>query len=1034
MIAFFAKHPTLANLLMLAFVVMGLTSVSSLRRETFPDFSSSMVEARVIYPGATAEDVEEAVCQRLEDAIDSVSDVEEVITEAREGVGIVTAEMTEGGDVVTFLNDMKTEVEAIDDFPDECEAPVIRQVARTDPVVSIAVTGPMSTPDLKAYCEGLKRRLQRREGVSLVAVEGFSEHQFRIEIPALTLMQYGLSVSDIASAVGSQNVNMPAGLIETRDGNYQVRFTDERRSVSEYADLVVIGAATGGEIRLGEIATITDLFELDEDKIVFNGQRAGRLAITKTKSEDALTIYDEVTAFVEEEQARAPAGVNYHLTRDISSIMRDRLQMLLKNGAQGLLLVFLVMWLFFTFRLSFWVAVGLPISFLGAFYFFPVIGYSINMITMVGLLLALGLLMDDAIVIAENVASHLARGKTSLRAAIDGVNEVKVGVLFSFLTTISVFGPLCFMEGHIGKVMRVMPGVLILVLAVSLVEAFLILPRHLAHSLHGHQADRIGVFRRKFNAAIDWLRDGVLGRAVDWTVEWRYLTLGLSMMILVMSVSLIAGGVIKFQVFPEIDGDVVEVRLLLPAGTPLERTEQAVAQLTSALERVNESFKPRQPDGQDLVKYVSVAFNSNADAKEAGPHVATVAADLLAADVRDARLDDVMNLWREETGVIADLVALRFTQPTIGPGGKAIKIRFLSDDLGEMDKAAHFAMSWFRQFEGVEDLFSDLRKGKPELRLRLKDGAVSLGVNARQIASQLRGSFHGVTADEVQIGPESYEIDVRMATGDRDSLADLAYFHVATPAGQLVPLSTLADLELSRSYSRMSRIDGQRAVTVEGEVDARVANASDLTRRFIKTCAPEIAKRFPNVKIDIEGQRSESRETGGSLLKALSIGVIAVFILLSFEFRSYVEPLVVMIAIPLAFIGVIIAHWALGLDLTMPSMIGYVSLCGIVVNDSILLVAFLKNRRREGMEVAEAARRASRERFRAVLLTSLTTVAGLLPLLSETSLQAQILIPLAASLVGGIMASTVLVLLVVPALYVALGDFNLIASVDQGEE
>ncbi len=1025
MIAYFATHPTAANLLMLFLLVIGLSTLPSLQRETFPDFTPQEIEISVPYPGAAAADVEDAICQRVEDAIDGISDVEEVRCEAREGSGIAVAKMSEGADFARFLDDVKTEVEAIDNFPDQAEIPVIKQLGRTDQVVSIAVTGPMSVSDLKAYAEQLKDRLQQLPAVSQVTVLGFSEHQLRVQVPAHSLLQYGLSMTDVADAIARQSIDLPAGSVETRDRELLVRFTDERRTPRELEDLIVVGATTGAEIRLGDIARIGDRFELDEDKTLFNGRRAALLQITKTKSEDTLTVVDAVKAFLEREQQITPGGVHFTLTQDVSSIVRDRLQLLTRNGAQGLVLVFLVMWLFFQLRFSFWVAMGLPVSFLGGLFFMALIGYSVNMITMVALLIALGLLMDDAIVISENIATHLRKGKTVLQAAIEGTRQVAPGVISSFLTTIAVFGPLAFLAGDMGKVLKVLPVVLILVLAVSFVEAFLILPHHLAHALaHGHGQPTRG-FRRRFDAGLDWMRHRILGRAIDGIIHQRYLFVGLVIALFLGSIGMIAGGYLKFRAFPDIEGDTIEARILLPQGTPLWRTEAVVDRITKALERVEAEFSSLQPSGQALVQNLNIRFNTNLDAHEAGPHVATVTADLLTAEIRTGSLDDIINRWREETGNAPDVLSLNFKEPTIGPGGLPIDIRLSGPDLEALKAASLELQGWLNRYRGVFDLSDDLRPGKPELRLRLREGALALGLDASTIASQLRAAFYGTTASEIQVGPESYEIDVRLSEADQDSLDDLEDFRITTATGQKVPLGAVTILALDRGYARIHRIDGLRTVTLQGDVDTRLANVSELIRDTKQRFMPELQTRYPSVRVALEGQSKETATTGVSLVRGLVLGLVGIFILLSFQFRSYSEPLVVMVAIPLALIGVVWGHIAMGLDLSMPSMMGFVSLAGIVVNDSILLVEFLKLRAREGLAIPEAAKLASRERFRAVLLTSLTTIAGLLPLLSEKSLQAQVLIPLATSIVFGLLATTLLVLLVVPALFSILDDLGL---------
>ncbi|MDM8537313.1 efflux RND transporter permease subunit [Desulfobacterales bacterium HSG17] len=1036
MISFFAKHPTASNLFMIIFVVMGIMSISSLRRETFPDFSSNEVEIRVIYPGASAEDVEQAVCQRIEDALDQVNYVEEIRSEAREGIGIVVVEMQEQGHFKAFIDDVKTEIDAIDNLPAQAELPIVKELGRIDKVISIAVTGPMSSTDLKTYCENLKDRLKAEAGISLVTIHGFSDRQIRIQISAQTLMQYGLSMSDIADVISMQSLDMPLGTIKTREQELLIRFTDERKTPDEFRDLIVVSNQSGAEIRLGDIAVIQDLFELDEDKFIFNNsfninyQRAGLLNISKTKSEDALKVYDKVKTFIDRENQVKPPDVQLTLTQDISSIVKDRLQMLVKNGWQGLILVFLTMWLFFNIRLSFWVSMGLPVSFLGAFFFLPHIGYSLNMITMVGLLIALGLLMDDAIVIAENVASHMEKGKTALQAAISGTAEVKNGVLSSFATTVLIFGPISFLEGNMGKVLKVMPVILILVLAVSLIEAFWILPSHMAHSLKHYNPNKAGRFRLWFDGLIESAREKIMGPVIDIAVSWRYLFVGITIAAFILSVGMLASGVLKFKPFPDIDGDVLQARILLPQGTPLERTESVVKVLTDAMETVDKEFTPKQPGGQALVQSISVQYNVNADAHEQGAHVSTVTIDLLKAEKRNARIDDVLNRWREITGNVPDVINLKYTEPVIGPGGLAIDIRLQADNLDRLKKASLEMQSWITQFAGVFNISDDLRPGKPEIRIRMKEGAMSLGLNARTVAAQLRSAYYGKISGEIQAKGESYEIDVRLKDEDKNSLADLEYFHVTLPDGKQVPLGSVANMTQERGYARIASVNSQRTITIQGDTDAKIINTAELINKLKQNFLPGFKENYPEIKVIFEGEAKESAKTGGSLRQGFIIGLIGVFILLSFQFRSYMEPVIVMLAIPFAFIGVVLGHILMGLDLCMPSMMGAVSLAGIVVNDSILLVEFIKIKRRQGHSIHDSACQASRERFRAVMLTSLTTIAGLLPLMSEKSLQAQILIPLAVSIVFGIMASTVMVLVVVPCLYSILGDLGVVEDVE----
>ncbi len=1022
MIRLFAGHPTAANLLMIGILALGLSTVSDLERETFPDLPLSDVQVGVAYPGASAEEIEDAICRRIEDAVDGINDVAELRCEAREGAATAVVEMDQDGNIDRFLEDVKSEIEAIDDFPARTEPATIRLLGRNDFVAAVTVSGPMSEPHLKAYAEDMKERLQQIPQVTQVNIKGFSDHQIRIEIPAQTLLQYGLSVSDIASVIGRQSVDVPAGSIETDERDVLIRFADERRRAADFNDLIVVGGESGAEIRLGEIATIRDQFELAEQTVFYDGQRAALLEVSKARSGDTLVVVDAINAFIEKERAMAPPTMTFGLTRDISTVVRDRLNMVLKNGAQGLLLVALALWLFFGMRFAFWVAMGLPVSFLGTLFVMALGGYSINMITMVGLLIATGLLMDDAIVISENIARHRRDGKAALDAAVAGVREVGPGVLASYLTTICVFGPLTVLEGDIGNVLRFIPIILIMTLTVSMIEAFLILPNHLRHSL-AHEGEVQGV-RRHVEAAVAWARETVVGRLADLAIEWRYAAVGLILFVLLGSVAMIAGGILKFQAFPKLDGDVVQARLLLPQGTPLARTEAVVGRLVATLEEVNQTFTPGQPGGQQLIRQVGIEYGVNADAFESGPHLATVTADLLAAERRNASVAEIIQAWRAAMGAVPDVIALKFAEFQIGIAGRPIDIRLRGSDLDELKAASLELQAWLGGYPAVFDLSDDLRPGKPEIRLRLREGALGLGLDASQIASQLRAAYFGEVVSEIQVGPESYEIDVRLSAADRDNLADLDYFLVTGPGGAQVPLGAVAVIESGRGFARIHRIDRQRTVSVQGDVDTDRMNVSEVLADTERQFLPGLRNRFPSISIAFEGEAKTGAEGASSVRRAFAIGVVGIFLLLSFLFRSYVESLIVIAAIPLSLVGVVWGHLLMGLDLSMPSMVGFAALSGVVVNNAILLVDFIKRRAVDGATIEDAARGAVRIRFRPVLLTSLTTVLGLLPMLLERSLQAQILVPLVTSLAFGLFAATVLVLIVVPAFYAILHDFG----------
>ena len=971
------------------------------------------------------------MCRRLEDSLESVTDLKELRCESREGVGTATAVMREGAGMMRFLDDVKSEVDAIDDLPNQTERAVVSELRRTERVISVAVTGPEDPLALKAYAEDLKDRMIALSDISEVTITGFSDHHIRIEIPAWRLRQYALSADDIAAAVGASSVSSPAGTFEGGPEDVLLRFDHQRKRADTFHDLIVISGDTGAAIRLGEIAEITDRFDRDEEKIFFNGERAAILNVAKNRSQDILTVVATVRNFVAAERQRTARGVKLYLTQDRASVVQDRLDMLVRNGAQGLVLVFLVLWLFFSFRYSFWVTMGLPVAFLGALFLLPAVGITINMISMVGLLIGIGLLMDDAIVIAENIAARMAKGESPINAAVDGVRQVLPGIMSSFATTLMVFGSLVFITGEIGQILRIMPVVLILVISVSLLEAFWVLPHHLAHSLgHVKQASP-SRFRLGFERRFDVFRESVFGPLLDRAVEYRYLTIGIVMFLVILSLAMPAGGKLKFVGFPDLDGDVVEARVLLPQGTPLWRTEQVVTRIETALSTVNEKFKPRQPQRQDLIQNVTVIYAENPDAFESGAHVARVVADLLGAEQRDAPLAEVRNVWRAAVGDLPDVITIKYTEPSVGPGGRAIDMRLLGTGLTELKAASRELRNWLQTYAGVQDLSDDLRPGKREYRLRFKPGAGVLGVDARMVADQVRGAFQGIKVDEFPLGSEIYEVNLRIVAQDRIGPADLDDFTIIGRGGSLIPLSVVAEVEEVRGWARIHRVDGQRTVTIQGDVDRSIVNAQELVALAQTEFIPGLLERYPGIEFELQGESQESAKTGKSIVRNVLLGLVGVYMLLALQFRGYLAPVTVMLVIPTALIGVVFGHMALGLDLTMPSIVGMASLFGVVVNDSILLVVFIREARARGVPAHTAACQAGRSRFRPILLTSITTLAGLTPLLLEQSLQAQILIPLAASLAFGLATATVAVLFIVPATYSILDDFGWLGAIGQ---
>jgi multidrug efflux pump subunit AcrB len=1024
-IGYFIRHPTLANLLMLALLVLGISSLGSLKRETFPEFALPYISATVVYPGASPVDIEETLCLRMEDAVDGLTDIEETRCDAQEGVATMVLKLDEKADVGRLLLDVQTQINAIKDFPTEIEPPVVKELDFVDAVVDIAIAANASWPHLKAYAEDLKHRLKVDADVSLVEVAGFSDHQLRVELDQAAMRRIGVTVADIADKVGRQNIRMPAGNLELPDKTLLVRFDARQSTAAALAQTIIDADTDGAIVRLGDIATISNRFELDEERILFNGEPAAVLKVQKNKADDALRIKARVVDFVEQERLRAPKGVTLTLTNDMSSLVADRLSMMLRNGWQGIILVFFSMWLFFSLRYSFWVSAGLPVAFLGGLFLMTLFNVSINIMSLVGLLMAIGIMMDDAIVIAESIAAHVERGLAPADAVTEGVTKVAPGVLSSFLTTVFIFGSLLGLDGQMGAVLAVVPTVLIMVLVVSLVEAFLILPNHLLHSLSSHTEEKpTHRWKQAFHRRFEHFRSVHLVNTVSFLVRWRYATVGLVFGLLLASIAMVAGGIIKFVPFPDLDGDIAEARIVLPPGSSLAQTEAIVDQVIASAQRVGAQMNDANTEAEPLIQDVTAQYNFNADAGERGSHVATVRLDLLSAEIRNTLIDDFLDAWRVATGELAEPLSIAFKQPMMGPAGRDIEVRMQHEDLDVLKRASVDAQTYLAQFDGVTGILDDMRPGKEEILVRLKPGAEAYGVDGRMVASQLRSAFYGQTADEIQVGTENIKIVVQLDKHQAGDLQALGNFPVMLANGQQLPLSSIAELDFERSFVRIQRINSLRTISVIADVDHRRANGREVLSRLRQELVPELKAKYPGLRFDFEGAAKETAKTGASLGKGFLIGLFGVFAILSFQFRSYVEPVVVMLAIPMALIGVFWGHFLLGYSLSMPSIMGFVSLAGIVVNDSILLVQYIRHHVDLGDDVYGAVVSASRERFRAVFLTSLTTAAGLLPILLETSLQAQVVKPLVISIVFGIFASTLLVLLVIPCAYAIMADFG----------
>lgn len=1062
MIKYFTSHPTAANLLMVIILIAGIMSVNGLLVSTFPEFDLGEVEIIVEYPGASPTEVEETVCLLIEDSLEGIPGLDEFELNAKEALAKVTVKMLPGFKFQSFLNDVKTRIEAISEFPDLVDSVTVQEKNSTEPVISIAVSADLPLSDLKLEAEQIKRELLEVEGINKVQIQGISKHYLRIRLSENKIRALGLDPQTIATKVFSQNIEMPGGIVKTTNTEYLIRYSDKRKTIDNLKEITILTAPSGTRISLGMVAEIEDTFEPFDIRTTFNNKPAILLSIEKNDKESSTKVFDTAQKFLIDKQASLPHGVSISFTRDYASLVKDRLDMIKTNGVQGFILVFVVLLLFFKPNQSFWVAAGLPVSFAGAFFFMNQFGISLNMISMVGLLMAIGLLMDDAIVISENILAKKTSGLSVYNAVIAGTAEVLPGVASSYLTTICVFGGLMFLDGDLGRIFSDMPTVLLIVMSVSLIEAFLILPHHLFASFskesdkntekdnsinssekdnsdrssEKNNSDKSSNFHNFIEKVFKKIEIKILVPSVKFCIKHRYAFIGTLIFVFLLSAAMMAGGILKFSALPEIDGDVMEARLIMPSGTPKNITESNVKKIVESLKLVNikktEELKAHGLN-ESFVKNYTVRYGINADTNETGGHLATITADLITAEKRTGRLDDAIDLWRYLTKTLPGAETTSFKEPFFGPAGKPIHIRLYSNNFKTLLTSADKITQVLKNYSGIHDVIHDLRLGKPELQIKLKPSAEMLGISATEISRQLRASFYGVEGLTLYENEEARELAVELSRYDQNKLSVLDDLKIISSDKRKIPLYELVDLKSTRGLSQISRVNRKRCVNIYAEVDKTKANVIEVLGELKKGPVKTLLEEKQDLRVEFKGEAETMGDVRPSMLRSIILGIIGIFIILSFQFKSFKEPIFIMGAVPLALIGVVWGHIIMEYNISMPSMVGFISLAGIVVNNSILMVQFIginmkksKNHNgvTKGLSLSEAAVCAASQRFRPILITSMTTVAGMLPLLLEKSLQAQILIPLTISVIFGMTISTVLILYFIPAIYSIVDDFK----------
>lgn len=1090
------------NTIVVGVIVAGLVSLYSLRRETFPEFELEVVLVMVPYPGADPDEVETAICQKIEEAVGAIADIKTITSIAQENMGSVVLEIDPGTrDVQKVLNEIRGEVDRISTFPVQAEDAEVKQITFRDTAIRLAVMGPDDASPaaqlrLREVAERVREELLQLPDITQAEIQGAPQYEIDIEIAEETLRRYGLSLQEVARAVRRENLDLPGGLLKGPAQEVMLKGENKRVLGPEIERIPLVTDPNGVVLTVGDVAKVKDEFADVTSITRVNGRPALVIAVQRTSDEDLIEVTDEVKEFAAEPKG-LPAGYSLLPWDDHSVEVKDRIRMLSNDGWQGLVLVFLALSLFLDLRIAFWVALGIPIALLGTAIVLLATGQTLNMLSLFGLLIVMGILVDDAIVISENVHVHREMGKSALQAAIDGTAEVAVSVAASVATTVIAFTPLLFVSGVMGKFIAVLPVAVIACLVISLIETTSTLPMHLAHESHVSMLTQARLARQRMSPAFRWTfglvivalaaiaRLGVLAlawpiailkwlnprfsSALDRFIEGVYaplvrrvlkrpaLTLCCGASFLLLTAGLFAGGYIRWQFFPQLDSIIIQATIAFPDGTPDDVTARAVARISAALDEVDRQFEKEgvRPVKvkKESVGYVGGQNTPDQRTQSTGGHLGQVEAELVDPTLRDAKSVAIVNAWREAAGEFAGAESVSFISPSFGPAGRKIEFKLLADrnHAADLDKAAEAAKAKLGSYLGVFDVDDDSRPGKAELRVDLKPTAVALGVQRADLFETVRAAYFGEEVMRVQRGRHEIRIMARLPEEDRRTFAGFEDLRVRTSdprTGTMIqrPITELADISIGHGPSEINRRDRLRSLTIYCDVDEAVASTNDIVMELsgsdpmpgwlrwlvVFFGGPEFKpgpnslaaalQAFPNVRILWAGQAEQQAESIGSMFIGVACAIVGMFALLTIEFKSYLQPILILMIIPFGLAGAMLGHGAMGLPISFFSMMGMVALTGIVVNDSIVLVDFINLKLGEGMTLNQAIYEAGVRRFRPVVLNSVTSCVGIVPMLLEKSFQAQVLIPMAAAIFFGLMTTTMLVLLLLPAVYSAYGS------------
>ncbi len=1020
-IAWMAHNSVTANIIMMLLLVGGGIKLTQVKQEIFPEFTLDFVSVSIPYPSASPAEIESGIILALEEALRGIDGVKHVNTTAYEGMGNANIELTFGADAEKALADIKSAIDQIRSFPKEAEKASVKRISARNEVISLVVYGQVDDAILRQETERARDELLASNKITLADLVGAKNREISIELSQQSLEAHNLSLGKLAQNIAQSSVEIPAGQLRTSAQELALRTNDKRDAGEDYHDLIIKGTSQGEQLRLGDIASIHDGFEESERFALYNGQPAMMLRIFRTGEQRPLDIAETVKNYAKEFSKTLPAGVSCSIWNDYSAFLKGRIDLLKQDTISGLILVLISLALFLNLRLAFWVASDIPTSFLGSFLLLSLVGMSINMITLFAFIIVLGMVVDDAIVVGENVYERRANGEDPLSASINGAKDVLVPVVFSVLTVMAAFMPLMFVPGMMGKFFYFVPIIVCTVMLISLFETFFILPGHLAHAKTGeHDRGILGVFYKRQQAIsagfIAWINK-YYRPSVYIAVKHRYLSLSIALSMFILIIGLIAGGRLGFVFFPKIDSDVILLHAEFDVGSPIEKSKQLEKNLISAAHKALDKLGG-QDKAQGFFSQIGSSISLGGPVQEqgsSGSHIVEIMAYLVSSDLRQFSSDEFTALWQKELGDVAGIKSLIF-KSTSGPtSGKPVSLQLKHQDLAILEKAALTLTEQLKNYAGLHSFDNGIIAGKEQLDFKLKDLAAGMNISTTDLGLELRHAFYGAEALRRQRGRDEVKVMVRLSKEERESLFDLENFRINTNNSQIL-LHEVAEIKHGSSYATISREDGARVITVSADILAGSANANNIMADIEAKIVPELKRSFPGLTVSRGGEQREQ----GDALKNLGLGALfslmLIYALLAIPLKSYLQPLIVMSVIPYGLIGAALGHMVMGYDLNIISIMGLVALSGIVVNNSLVFV-HLANDRAEKSSLITAIVDAGVRRFRPIFLTSVTTFLGLLPMIFETSMQARFLIPMAITIGFGVMFSTMVTLLLVPALY-----------------